>query len=154
MIGFSIPERAHLVRAYGPISDVDGWDTARFHMGDHERVDIVLMVGVSTAGFNIKAQAHTLNAAGVTEDIAFRVYSSGADDLLGAGAEVAAAGTFAVPATDNIMVVVSVRAQQMPAGKKWLSLNASSPGGATLVAVLAVLTGGKYQGPNDGRSVL
>lgn len=149
----NLAETCHFVHLIPPQSDANGDTGACFSMKKWAHATIVVLMGATDAdGGNITVQKCTaINGAGAT-DFAFEYYAcedAGGDVLSATPTRVTAAtGIDAAPAgVNNIMYVLEVDAAELGTSYPFVRLVLSSPGGANLIAAIAILSGGRDARP-------
>jgi hypothetical protein len=156
MRGINIAEMAHLVNVIPP-KDITGGATGdRFTMKNHAHATIVVQVGVSAAAFTkIIVNAATASSGGTSTAIPFRLYAeeTALGDTLSAKEAVLAAGRTPV-ATDNIMYVIEIDADELPDDSPWVELSLTNGANSVIASALAILTGARYVGSADGISAI
>lgn len=144
MKGFNIPEGAHVVNALPPISSAGSPTSDYWSMAKHSHVDIIV-----TCGAHVAVPTFTVyqseDAAATGEDaIGFKYYAelTAAGDVLDRATDVGVGG-FAAGATNNIMYVISVDAAELAEGHPFMCVKVAGTG-ATIVSIVAVLSGSRY----------
>ena len=144
---FFLAHEGHVVNALPPKDITGGAASDVWSMKKHKHASILVQVGVSAAAFTkIIVQACDDFTPSNTTDIAYRLYSeeTAAGDTLGAAEAVAATGK-TPSANDNIMYLIEVDADELPAGFPNLRVSLTNGANAVLASVVAFLSGSRYQ---------
>jgi hypothetical protein len=144
--GYNIPEDGHICNILPAVSINGGANTAVFSMRHAGHVDILISVGVSNDAFDITVEECDDFTPTNHPAIAFHVYKeeTASGDTLAARTDVTDAG-FTTSANDNIFYVISLDASELSRGYPNVRVCFSNPGGATYVAVMAVLSGYRFK---------
>lgn len=152
MRGITLAEHGHFVNLIPPVDATGGTNGDIFSMAKWSHASIVVLVGASAAAFaSIKLSACDDAAGNNPEAIDFAVYKeeTAAGDLLGARVEAVAATGVVPDAADNIMYVIELDAAALPDAKPWVRLEIANSTNSVLLAAVAILTGGRYAGPES-----
>lgn len=148
MPALNMAERHHFVNILPPIDISSGKFSDVFSMAKHAHATIIVQVGVSAAAFTkIIVNACDDFVPTTRTAIAFRQYAeeTAAGDTLGAATAVAAAG-YTPSAADNIMYVIEIDAEELPAGKPNLELSLTNGVNSVIASAIAILSGSRYAG--------
>lgn len=148
MKGFNVAEAGHVVNALPPVSLNGGKTSDYWSMEGYGHVDIIISLGAAVGATTITVYQSEDNAGTGEDAIAFKYYSetTAAGDVLDRMTDAAAAGFASASAgTANTMHVISVDASELAEGHPYMCVKLSDPAGAQLGAVVAVLSGARYQ---------
>jgi hypothetical protein len=144
-------EEAHFVNIIPPFgSAAPTKDSDVFSMKDASHCTIMLQVGAQAGSFDVDLVACDDFTPSSTSAIGYKLAKeeSAAGDTLDALADTASTG-HSTSATNNIMYVMEVDAEDMPEGYPNLQLKLSGLDNTTYVSALAILTGLSYQGDQN-----
>jgi hypothetical protein len=145
--GIRIAEECHVVNILPPVDQAGGKSSDIFYMGNYAHATIIVQAGSTNADAgNVTVEACNDFAASVAHtEIVFDYYAeeTAAGDTLGARTEATTAG-IDVSGNDSIMYVIEIDAAELPAGKPYLRISWSAPGGATIGSAVAILSGSRY----------
>jgi hypothetical protein len=148
----SLAEQAHFVNILPPVDITGGVYSDIFSMAKYDHATILVQIGVSNAAFTkIIVNACDDFTPSSRTALAYNIYkcetgSTAANgDVLGGRTAVLAAG-LTPSATDNIMYVIEINAEELPSGKPNLELNLTNGSNSVIASAVAVLTKGRYTG--------
>ena len=147
-----LAESAHFVNILPPVDISGGVHSDVWSMAKYDHATIILQIGVSNAATGLITVAACDNFTPSTRvAIPYAMYK-GENTALGANGDVLGART-AVPstgvasaATDGIMYVIEVNADELPAGYPNLELSIANTTNSVIASAIAVLTKGRYTG--------
>lgn len=151
MRGLVLAEQAHAVLAVPPKDVTGGGAGDIFTMEGHGHASIFVAVGVSAAApTSITVKACSDNAGSDPEAIPFDYYAqeTAAGDVAGARQSATASG-ITPSANDNVFYQIELDAAELPDGKPWVLVEINNGTNSVLAAVLVLLSGGRYQGPES-----
>ena len=149
----NLAETCHFVNLLPPKSDTDGEVTSAFSMEGWSHVTIIVQFGATDADAGtVTVQKCTDVAAGTTVDFAFNYYAeeTASGDVLDAAPTrvTAATGIDCAPAgVNDIMYVIEIDAAELGQSYPCLRVTYTTPNGATLISMLAILSGGRDARP-------
>jgi hypothetical protein len=148
MKGFNIAEAGHVVNALPPVSLNGGKTSDYWSMKGHNHVDILILLGAAVAATTITVYQSEDNAGTGEDAIAFKHYDelTASGDVLDRATDATVAGFASSSAgTANTMHVISVDAAELAEDHPYMCVKLSDPSGAQLGAVVAILSGSRYQ---------
>lgn len=142
-----LAEQEHIVNALPPIDIDGGANSDIFSMKDASHVSIIIQAGVTGAASTVTVEECDDVTPSNSTAIAFKyaAETSAAGDTLSSLTAATTAG-FATSTNDNIFYVIEIDAEELTEGYPYLRVVFSDPGAATIVSVVAVLSGLCYQG--------
>ena len=144
----SIAEHMHTILAVAPI-DVTGGTTNSdvFSLRDASHVSIGVFLGVTGGTMTCTVEECDNFTPSTSNAIAFDVYKeeTASGDTLGTRVAATTAG-FATSANDGIFYRIEIDADTLTEGFPHLRVVLSNPGGTTIAAVIADLSGLNFQG--------
>lgn len=151
MKGTVLAQQAHVASVLAPV-DITGGKTGRFlSLANHEHITFIIPIGVSAAAFTkiIVQGAQDKNGTNATA-IAFDLYPAETTVVDKTAAKERVAATGRTPsATDDIFYVIEVDASDVAAqlGESFNHVTVQLTNGvnSVIAAVIAVLTGARYQ---------
>lgn len=156
MKGTTIAEQFHVVNILPP-QDVDtGKSSSVFSLKNHAHATIIVTCGSTNAdaGYITIEECDDFTPANDTAiDFEYYAETTAAGDTLGARTKAAAATGIDVSANDNTTYVIEIDASQLSEGYPNLILKWSDPGGATLGSAIAILSGSRYAGSENGTAI-
>lgn len=147
-----LAEEAHIVNVIPPIDITGGVNGDLFSMAKWHHASIIIAIGVSAAAFtSIKLSACSAADATGDEAIDFNVYKqeTAAGDVLGAKVAATAADGVTPTADDNVFYVIELDSADLPEGKPWVRVELANGANSVIASAVAVLTGGRYSGPES-----
>lgn len=154
-MNFYAAQEGHFVNALPPVDITGGVATDVWSMESHAHASILVAVGVSAAAFTkIIVQACDDFVPTNTTDIPYTLYAeeTAAGDTLGAAEAVAATGR-TPSANDNIMYVIEIDADELPAGKPNLRVSLTNGTNSVIASVTVVLSGSRYAGDQNATAI-
>jgi hypothetical protein len=146
MKGLYLSQVAHIVNAEPPV-DINGagFTTDYFNLKYYQHVSIIITLGVTGAASTITVEESDDSSGSSTTAIAFSYYQeeTAAGDTLSTKQSATTAG-FSTSTNDNITYVIEIDASQLSDGYPYVVVKGSDPSAATLVSVVAVLSGARY----------
>lgn len=146
MKGLYLSQVAHIVNAEPPV-DINGagFTTDYFNLKYYQHVSIIITLGVTGAASTITVEESDDSSGSNTTAIAFDYYQeeTAAGDTLSTKQSATTAG-FSTSTEDNITYVIEIDASQLSDGYPYVVVKGSDPSAATLVSVVAVLSGARY----------
>lgn len=144
-----IAEQDHVINILPPESITGATDSDVFSMRDASHVTIIATCGATNADAgNITIEECDDFSPSNDTQIPFSYYAeeTAAGDTLGSRTAAGASTGINVSANDGITYVIEIDAEELSEGFPNLYLRWSSPGGATLVSAVAILSGLAHQG--------
>jgi len=144
--GIVIAEECHVVNILPPVSITGATDSDVFNMKNFGHATIIAQAGStnSDAGNITIEECTAADGTGATAlSTTLWTYAETTDsgDTLGARTNDV---SIDVSANDNIFYVIEIDASELTDGSNYVRLAWSSPGGATLVSAVAILSGQRY----------
>jgi len=155
MKGTNIAEQFHVVNLYPPVSVSTGaTETEIFFMGNYGHASIIVQFGAtdSDAGNLTIEECDDFSGSNDTA-ISFDYWAetTALGDTLAAKVN---AASINVSANDNIFYVIEIDASQLTADYPYLQLKWSSPGGATVISAVAILSGSRYAEESSATAII
>ncbi|MCK9570446.1 hypothetical protein M0R72_15975 [Candidatus Pacearchaeota archaeon] len=153
MSKFVIPEDGHIAIGLYPVALSTGATCDAVNMENYSHLDALVVCGASQGGpTTITVLAATDGSATSAEAIAFDYYAeeTASTDILGARTAATTAGVaMDNDATSSIFYVVSIDASQLPADHKFVNVTLAGSASTTPAAVIYILSGARYGGPES-----
>lgn len=156
MKGTTIAEQYHVVNILPPQSIVAAVTSDVFSLKNHAHATIIVTCGATNAdagNITIEECDDFTPTNDTAIDFHYYAEETAAGDTLGARTKAAAATGIDVSANDNITYVIEIDASELSDGYPNLILKWSIPGGATLVSAVAILSGSRYSGAENGTAI-
>lgn len=147
--GIYVAQECHVVNLIPPASYSATKTSGVFNMKGWRHATIILQQGVAGTPPTVTLDSSDNGSPENTTAIPFNLhkcetaYNASNGDVLGARNAVSNAG-FSPVATNNILYVIELDAETLPAGQDYVKLIATSPTGCSLSAVV-VLSAGRYE---------
>ncbi len=153
MKGFVIAEQAHVAVGQYPVA-VSGLSTLdAVNMEGYGHLTAIIATGAANgADITITAYASTDASATSADLIAFNYYleATASTDVLGARTlNSTTALTFGNSGIANQLAVIEIDASELPDGHNWVNLTESAGVSTTPFAVIYILSGARYAGPES-----
>ncbi|HYH39908.1 MAG TPA: hypothetical protein VD860_16930 [Azospirillum sp.] len=149
MQGMNIAECCHVVNVLPPVDLSGGATGDRFSMANWGHASVIVSLGItSVAPTAILVKECNAASGGTATAIAFSYYKqeTADGDVLSTKQSATASG-FAPSANNNIFYVIELDARQLSDGYEWVEVSATCESGQSVLgSIVAVLSGGRYQG--------
>lgn len=155
--GFNVANEGHVVNIIPPFGSAAATkDSDVFSLRNYAHATIVLQVGAQAGAFNAKLYECDDFTPSNQTAIATRVYKeeTALGDTLGAKVAVTAAAGLDTPATDNIMYVFEVDADELSDGYPCLQLKLSGLDNTTYISAIAILSGARYASDQSATEIV
>ena len=147
--GITIAEECHVINILPPQSATTAVDADVFIMKNYAHATIICQFGTTNADAgNITVEectaADATGATALSTTLWTYAETTATGDTLGARTNDV---SIDVSANDNIFYVIEIDASELSAGYNYVQVAYSAPGGATLISMVAILSGSRY--PKD-----